>query len=150
MTYFLWVPPSFSFWVEAFSPQASSPSCLYCSGRLSLPPNTFIFFFFFFSRLGGWGGDWLAVVRKKMWLSKSRMKHPIRLCFGETELAGPPWEMPLRCSRARDGIRHSPARCPLSSGLFLAPLLWGETGREGNCVAVISQQQTVEVAEGRD
>ena len=46
LTYFLWAPPSFCFRVEAFSPQAGSPFCLCCSGRLSLPPNTFIFFLF--------------------------------------------------------------------------------------------------------
>lgn len=40
--------------------------------------------------------------------------------------------------RARDGIRHRPAQCPLSSGLFLAPLLRGEPRREGNRVSVIS------------
>lgn len=50
--------------------------------------------------------------------------------------------------RARDGIRHSPAQCPLSLGLFLAPLLWGEPGREGNRVAIISPSRQWRLGRG--
>ena len=117
-----------------YPPQARSRSCIFCSGWLSLRSNTFFFFFF---QAWGLGRGLAGCGKEKLWLSKSRMKQWRRLCFRETELAGPSWEMLLNCAGPEMGLDTGRPDAHSALGSFW-PLSSGESPGERATVSPLS------------
>lgn len=136
LTYFLWAPPSFSFWVEAFFfPHRLGLVLAFSAvgGYHSVQIHSFFFFF----QAWGLGRGLAGCGKEKLWLSKSRMKQWRRLCFRETELAGPSWEMLLNCAGPEMGLDTGRPDAHSALGSFW-PLSSGESPGERATVSPLS------------
>ena len=101
-----------------------------------ITPFKYIHMFFLF-QAWGLGRGLAGCCKEKLWLSKSKMKQSRRLCFRETELAGPPWEMPLNCAGPEMGLDTARPNAHSAWGSFW-PLSSGESLGERATVSPLS------------